>query len=182
MNCPTCHSPLEPGKKFCGKCGAKIGSVARPAAVPKGDTPRISPNPPASQSPVSPAQVKEEADKNDSDYGLFALGFFVTVAWLLGHIFHAGPFIDAAPIFAVIFYLLPWSPERRLIRQRQQNSEFLNERDYSIAITFIFVLAWLIGLPCHASLAFWKAGGAVVLFDVAMWLTKPRAPSKGAHK
>src|SRR5215510_2313975 len=45
MNCPSCHTPLEPGARFCGVCGYRLEGEPKPQLVGK---PR-EPTPPPDQ-------------------------------------------------------------------------------------------------------------------------------------
>src|SRR5437016_659830 len=34
MECPTCRAPYQPGDRFCGSCGERLGGAAAPVAAP----------------------------------------------------------------------------------------------------------------------------------------------------
>ena len=82
MNCPSCGTPTEPGRKFCGECGSRLAQVCSscgttntptarfcgecgnplvagatpPAAVPAGATPPMVSTAPAGQAPAAVAE------------------------------------------------------------------------------------------------------------------------------
>ena len=56
MNCPNCGTPIEPGGKFCPRCGAKVVEAAPVHTPSPAAGPAASPRMPAPQAPSAPAK------------------------------------------------------------------------------------------------------------------------------
>jgi len=138
MDCPVCHSPLEQGKKFCGKCGANVGATTAPHQPTKG--------PSAPGPTVANPSANQKTDDIEIFQKVFLCGAFVYAAWWVSLVFfhvHGFGLIVVPAVGALA---------ASVVMERRSNPQPPHEIDDEMLVGMVGIVAitWGVGLAFHA--------------------------------